>query len=65
MHERVTFRIPQQQLDELDRLVEEGVYPNRSEAIRDAVRDITESGSTPEYLDSREAQQRVRAQTDD
>lgn len=41
MHERVTFRIPRQQLNEVEQLVEAGVYPNRSEAIRQAVRDLT------------------------
>jgi len=38
--ERVTLRIPKQQIDEVEQLVETGEYPNRSEAIRDAVRDL-------------------------
>lgn len=66
MHERITFRIPEQQLEELDNLVEDGIYPNRSEAIRDAVRNITESGTQPEYQDSRDTPpERVSAQSDD
>ena len=36
---RVTLRIPERQVDELDSHVDRGEYPNRSEAIRAAVRD--------------------------
>lgn len=36
----ITFHIPEQMLKELDRLVEEGRYPSRSEAIRVAIRDL-------------------------
>ena len=38
--ERVTLRIPEQQIDEVEQLVETGEFPNRSEAIRAAVRDM-------------------------
>jgi len=38
--ERVTLRIPKQQVEEVERMVETGEYPNRSEAIRAAVRDM-------------------------
>lgn len=38
MMDRVTLRIPEQQIDEVEELVEAGRYPNRSEAIRTAVR---------------------------
>lgn len=38
--ERVTFRMPTQQVEEVEQMVEEGLYPNRSEAIRSAVRDM-------------------------
>ena len=38
--ERVTLRIPKQQIDEVERMVETGEFPNRSEAIRSAVRDM-------------------------
>jgi antitoxin ParD1/3/4 len=38
--ERVTLRIPEQQIDEVEQLVETGEFPNRSEAIRSAVRDM-------------------------
>lgn len=37
--ERVTFRVPFQQLEEVDLLVEQGEFPNRSEAIRTFIRD--------------------------
>lgn len=38
--ERVTLRIPETQIDEVEQLVESGQFPNRSEAIRAAVRDL-------------------------
>ena len=38
--ERVTLRIPKQQIEEVERMVELGDYPNRSEAIRAAVREM-------------------------
>ncbi|WP_160134283.1 ribbon-helix-helix domain-containing protein [Halococcus salsus] len=36
--ERVTLRIPKQQIEEVEQMVELGEYPTRSEAIRAAVR---------------------------
>jgi Arc/MetJ-type ribon-helix-helix transcriptional regulator len=38
--ERVTLRIPKQQIDEVEQMVESGQFPNRSEAIRSAVREM-------------------------
>ena len=38
--ERVTLRIPKQQIEEVEQMVEMGEFPNRSEAIRAAVRDM-------------------------
>ncbi|QFU81427.1 ribbon-helix-helix domain-containing protein [Natronorubrum aibiense] len=38
--ERVTLRIPKQQIEEVEQLVDSGEYPNRSEAIRSAVREM-------------------------
>ena len=38
--DRFTLRIPEQQLEEVESLVDAGKYPNRSEAIRSAVRDM-------------------------
>ncbi|WP_246986720.1 ribbon-helix-helix domain-containing protein [Halorientalis marina] len=38
--ERVTLRIPKQQIEEVEQMVETGEYPNRSEAIRAAVRNM-------------------------
>lgn len=38
--ERTTVRLPQERLDAIDGLVAEGTYPNRSEAIRDALRTL-------------------------
>jgi Arc/MetJ-type ribon-helix-helix transcriptional regulator len=36
--ERVSFRLPEDLLDEVDAAVDAGVFPNRSEAIREAIR---------------------------
>ncbi|MFB6105689.1 MAG: ribbon-helix-helix domain-containing protein [Halobacteriaceae archaeon] len=38
--ERVTLRIPKQQIEEVETMVEHGTFPNRSEAIRSAVREM-------------------------
>jgi antitoxin ParD1/3/4 len=47
--ERVTLRIPEQQIEEVERMVETGQFPNRSEAIRSAVREmLNEHGRTQE-----------------
>lgn len=45
--ERVTLRIPKQQIEEVERMVDTGEFPNRSEAIRSAVREmINEQGES-------------------
>lgn len=38
--ERVTLRMPRQQLEEINELVDDGDFPNQSEAIRTAVREM-------------------------
>jgi antitoxin ParD1/3/4 len=38
--ERVTLRIPKAQIEDVEQMVESGEFPNRSEAIRAAVRDM-------------------------
>ncbi|MDZ7701788.1 MAG: ribbon-helix-helix domain-containing protein [Halobacteriales archaeon] len=38
--ERVTLRIPKEQIEEVEEMVDTGEFPNRSEAIRSAVRDM-------------------------
>jgi Arc/MetJ-type ribon-helix-helix transcriptional regulator len=38
--ERLTIRVPTQQLDGLEQLVDQGVFPNRSEATRAAIRQL-------------------------
>ena len=43
--ERVTLRIPKQQIEEVEQMVETGEFPNRSEAIRSAVRDMLKEQS--------------------
>jgi Arc/MetJ-type ribon-helix-helix transcriptional regulator len=40
--ERVTLRIPKQQIDAVEQMVNSGQYPNRSEAIRAAVREMVD-----------------------
>ena len=46
---RVTLRIPDAHVEDVDALVDAGEYPNRSEAVRDAVRDLLrEYGREPE-----------------
>jgi len=38
--EMITVYVPRGLLNKLDNLVSEGYYPNRSEAIREAIRDL-------------------------
>jgi Arc/MetJ-type ribon-helix-helix transcriptional regulator len=38
--DRITIRLPQQQIDLLERLVQTGEFPSVSEAVRYAVRDF-------------------------
>lgn len=40
MMERVVVRIPEEQLDEIEALIERGRYPNRSEALRAGIREL-------------------------
>ncbi len=42
MMERITIRLPKQQVDMLQRLVDSGEYPTLSEAVRYAVRELIE-----------------------
>lgn len=53
--ERVTLRIPKQQIEEVEQMVETGEFPNRSEAIRAAVRDMLneQEGSTEQTTNKR------------
>lgn len=37
--EKVTLRIPEKQLEKVEKLVEEGEYPNKSEVLRSGLRD--------------------------
>lgn len=49
--DRVTLRIPRQQVEEVEQLVETGEYPNRSEAIRSAVRTMIDDSDASEQGD--------------
>jgi len=44
--ERVTLRIPKQQIEEVERMVDTGQFPNRSEAIHSAVREMINEQET-------------------
>ncbi len=46
--ERVTLRIPEQQIEEVEQMVETGQFPNRSEAIRSAVREMLNEQGSPQ-----------------
>lgn len=47
---RITFRISEAQDQELDRLVEEGEFPNKSEALRAATRRFLRNQRKDEIL---------------
>ncbi|WP_136590566.1 ribbon-helix-helix domain-containing protein [Salinigranum halophilum] len=58
--ERVTLRIPKEQIEKVERMVETGEFPNRSEAIRAAVREmINEQGETRESASGKRTWARV------
>jgi len=42
---KVTLRIPRQQIERVDEIVDRGEYPSRSEAIRDAIRGVLDESS--------------------
>jgi len=42
MMQRITLRLPEQQINLLQQMVEAGEYPNVSEAVRAAVRELVE-----------------------
>ncbi|MFC6725163.1 ribbon-helix-helix domain-containing protein [Halobium palmae] len=51
--ERVTLRIPKQQIEAVEQMVETGEYPNRSEAIRSAVREMLNEQDDSNHESSR------------
>jgi Arc/MetJ-type ribon-helix-helix transcriptional regulator len=58
--ERVTLRIPKEQIEKVERMVETGEFPNRSEAIRAAVREmINEQNDTRESTSGKRSWARV------
>ncbi|MBP1911048.1 ribbon-helix-helix domain-containing protein [Thermococcus stetteri] len=55
----ISVQLPQGLINAMDQLVKKGVYPNRSEVIREAIRELlkkelyrldTEERSTPDYV---------------
>lgn len=42
--ETIQIRLTRNMLEQLDELIKEGTYPNRSEAVRDGVRRLIEYG---------------------
>jgi Arc/MetJ-type ribon-helix-helix transcriptional regulator len=52
--ERVTLRIPRQQVEEVEQMVETGEFPNRSEAIRSAVREMIDENDATDNTGRRD-----------
>lgn len=50
--QRITIRLPEQQIGLLEKMVEAGEFPTVSEAIRDAVRELIEKRATRVLSDS-------------
>ena len=55
----ISVQIPQGLINAMDQLVKRGVYPNRSEVIREAIRELlkkelyqldTRNQNTPDYI---------------
>lgn len=47
---RVTLRVPDEQVADIDDLVEDGVFPNRSEAVRAGIRKVLQEHRTQPAL---------------
>ena len=50
--QRITIRLPEQQISMLERMVDAGEFPTVSEAIRDAVRELIEKRANRVLSDS-------------
>ena len=50
--QRITIRLPEQQISLLEKMVEAGEFPTISEAIRDAVRELIEKRASRVLSDS-------------
>jgi len=48
--ETLQIRLPKRQVDEIDEMVEEGIYASRSEAIRTMLRELESIEETMEIL---------------
>lgn len=52
MMKRITLRLPEQQIEVLEQMVEAGEFPTVSEAVRDAVRQLIEKRASRVLKDS-------------
>jgi antitoxin ParD1/3/4 len=52
MMQRITLRLPEQQINLLQQMVDLGEYPNVSEAVRAAVRELVEKRANRVLKDS-------------
>ena len=52
MMQRITLRLPEQQISLLQQMVDLGEYPNVSEAVRAAVRELVEKRASRVLKDS-------------
>lgn len=52
MMKRITLRLPEQQIETLEQMVEAGEFPTISEAVRDAVRQLIEKRANRVLKDS-------------
>jgi Arc/MetJ-type ribon-helix-helix transcriptional regulator len=52
MMQRITLRLPEQQISLLEQMVDSGEYPTVSEAVRAAVRELVEKRASRVMKDS-------------
>ena len=52
MMKRITLRLPEQQIELLEQMVDAGEFPTVSEAVRDAVRQLIERRASRVIRDS-------------
>ena len=61
MLERVTFRVENDDLESVEELVDAGEYPNRSEALRHAVKLLLSEHEDPQSVSEENAGKRLMA----
>ena len=58
--ETLQIRLPEEEVDEIDALVKQGVYPSRSEAIRTMIRELESIREVIDIMENPELVKQIR-----